>query len=61
MDLTKGGDGIFGFAGLTGSLSGSGGGSVSITDNGCTGETEGSGSVDLSATGSLKGGGGLTY
>ena len=48
-----------GFIGIQGSLSGSGGGSVAITDDGCTGNVEGRGSVSFNLSGSLTGGGRL--
>ena len=59
-DFTWGGHGVSGFLGISGSLSAAGTGKVEVTDDGCTGSTEGSGSVTFDVGGAITGGGNLT-
>jgi hypothetical protein len=52
--------GVDGFIGIRGTVSGNASGSINITNDGCTGNIEGSGTVDVNLSGSLTGGGALT-
>ena len=52
--------GVDGFIGIRGTVSGNASGSINITNDDCTGNIEGSGTVDVNLSGSLTGGGALT-